>query len=157
MSETSPSAVLAPVPHRVRRGRRGLTWATFLLPAFAVAGVLGVAWAAGVGDSCGGPLPGCGNVRNAGNLPATVQSTNLTASDGGYLTSVVAPGERAVLWGAQNEVWVEAEQCLIADGGPFWDARTITDRSAEPAGRWYRVDDWGARLHLFDGVCAERS
>lgn len=108
-----PSAAPAPGPHRARRGRRGPTWPVFLLPAVAVCAVLGVGWVSGFGDRCGGPVPGCGNLRNAGDVPVTIRA--LTPSPGGTETQTmtVAPQERAALTGVVNEVRVEAGQCRV--------------------------------------------
>lgn len=155
MADRVPSAALAPEPQRVRRGRRGLTWATFLLSGLAVAGVLGVAWVTGFGDPCGGPLPGCGNLRNAGDLPVTVQAITSTPAGDQVSTAVVVSDERGVLRGATNEVRVEAGHCLIVEGGPFWDARSVIDRTTESTGVWHPVDEWGAWVTLHDGPCPD--
>ena len=155
MRNADPSAVPAPVPQRERRGRRGFAWGTLLLPAIAVAGVLGVSWVSGVGDTCGGAVPGCGNVRNAGDVPVTVRALTPTAGAEEVTTTVVSPEERALLRGVVNEVRAEAGQCLLAEGGPFWNARTVIDRTADTTGAWHLVDDWGARLILRDGICPE--
>ncbi|MFE7843567.1 hypothetical protein ACFUTX_00075 [Microbacterium sp. NPDC057407] len=154
MPDLDPSAAPTPVPPRVRRGRRGLPWYLFVLPAIAVAGVLGVAWISGVTDACGGPVPGCGSIRNTGEHPVTVRA--LTPADGNQaMTYQVPPDDRALLLGAVNEVWVDAGQCLLADGGPFWNVPTIIDRTGDETGAWHPVDDWGARVHLHDGPCPE--
>lgn len=125
MAGASPSAALAPEPQRVRRGRRGSKLVAFGLPLLAVTGVLTVAWTTGLGDSCGGPVPECGSLRNAGDTPVTVRE--VAADPGSDTESVVAAGERVLLGGVVNELRVDARQCLLVEGGPFWDARTVID------------------------------
>jgi hypothetical protein len=152
MAHTSPSAALAPEPQRVRRGRRGSTLAVFVLPLLAVTGVLTVAWTTGLGDPCGGPVPGCGSLRNAGDTPVTVRAV----TDPSDTEMVVAAGERVLLGGTVNEVRVEAGHCLIVEGGPFWDARTVIDQTVSASGSWHPIDDWGARVYAVPGDCPDR-
>lgn len=151
MADRSTSAALAPDSPRAKRSRRGLTPAVLALPLIALTGVLIVAWASGLGDACGGPLPGCGNLRNAGEAPVTVREVV-----GQSRTEVdVATGERVMLGGSSNEVRVDPGQCLVVEGGPFWDSRTVIDRTAATAEVvWHSVDDWGAWVYLREGECA---
>jgi hypothetical protein len=125
----------------------------FALPLLAVAGILVVAWTAGVGDTCGGPVPGCGSLRNAGDIPVTVRAV-IDQSD---TETLVEGGERVLLGDWRNGVRVDHEQCLVVEGGPFWDALTVIDRTTEATGVWHPVDDWGARVQLHDGACPEPS
>ncbi|TFC90049.1 hypothetical protein [Cryobacterium sp. TMT4-31] len=74
MSDLDPSVDLDSQPQTVRRGRRGVTPAVLALPLLAVAGILVVAWTVGVDDTCGGPVPGCGSLRNSGDIPVTVRA-----------------------------------------------------------------------------------
>ena len=153
MTDRAASAALAPDPQLVRRGRRGSTVAMLVLPLLAVTGILSVAWTVGVGDRCGGPLPGCGSLRNAGDNPVTVREvTDQT------VTHVIVPaGQRVLLGGSSNELHVEAGQCLLVEGGPFWDARTVIVQSAETTGMSHPIDDWGARVQLHHDACPEWS
>lgn len=153
MTDRDPSAALAPDSQPVRRGRRGSTVAVVVLPLLAVTGILAVAWTVGVGDRCGGPLPGCGSLRNAGDNPVTVREV----TDQSVTDVVVAAGQRVLLGGSSNELHVDAEQCLIVEGGPSWDARTVIDRTAAATGVLHPIDDWGARVQLHDDACPDRS
>lgn len=150
MAATIPSTALNPTPRR-RRGR--LPAAVLVLPLVAVAGILSVAWTAGLGEQCGGPLPGCGILRNTGDTPVTVRAF----VDDAVTESVVGSGDRLMLRGVGNEVRVDAGQCLILEGGPFWNARTVIDRTQTPTGHWYPVDDWGARVQLHADSCPDGS
>lgn len=153
MSDLDPSVALASDPQTARRVRRVSTAVVFALPLLAVAGILVVAWTAGVGDTCGGPVPGCGSLRNAGDIPLTVRAV-IDQSD---TKTLVEGGERVLLGDWRNGVWVDHEQCLVVEGGPFWDALTVIDRTTEATGVWHPVDDWGARVQLHDGACPEPS
>jgi len=127
--------------------------AVFALPLLAVTGILVVAWTAGVGGTCGGPVPGCGSLRNAGDVPVTVRAV-IDQSDS---ETLVEGGKQVLLGGWRNEVRVDYGQCLVVEGGPFWDARTVIDRTADATGVWHPVDDWGAQVQLHNGPCPERS
>ncbi|WP_193597858.1 MULTISPECIES: hypothetical protein [Micrococcales] len=70
---------------------------------------------------------------------------------------VVAAGQRVLLGGSSNELHVDAGQCLIVEGGPSWDARTVIDRTAAATGVLHPIDDWGARVQLHDDACPDRS
>lgn len=135
------------------RGHRGRTFALLGLPLLAVAGVLAVSLVIPGADTCGAPIPGCGNLRNAGQIPVDIQAAGGTADVG---TVTVQPGQRVLLFGPATEVRVDAGQCLTVEGGLFWNARTDIDRVAEPTGLWHTIDDWGARVHLRDGPCLEQ-
>lgn len=151
MADRDRSAVRARDPGTAR-GHRGRTFALFGLPLLAVVGVLAVSLVIPGSNTCGGPVPGCGNLRNAGPVPMDIQAAGGTADVG---TVTVQPRERVLLFGTVSEVRVDAGQCLIVEGGPFWNARTDIDRVAEPTGLWHAIDDWGARVHLRDGPCLE--
>ncbi|WP_186806243.1 hypothetical protein [Microbacterium aerolatum] len=56
-----------------------------------------------------------------------------------------------------TDVVVAAGQCLIVEGGPSWDARTVIDRTAAATGVLHPIDDWGARVQLHDDACPDRS
>lgn len=135
------------------RRRRGVGLGIPILISTVVgAAVLSVAWVSGWGDDCGGVLPGCGNLRNAGERAVSVQATGASAVEEPDST-LIAPGQRGVLVGVTNHVRVDAGECLIVDGGPFWQARTVIDRTAQDTGVWHRIDDWGARVTLHEGDC----
>lgn len=127
--------------------------AMFALPFLAVAGILGVTLLTAGPEPCGGPVPGCASLRNSGELPVTVQ---LTVEGRETSTLTVGPDERIVLSGA-IAVWVGAGQCLTVAGGPLWDTRAVTDRRDDATGSWHPIDDWGARVSLYDGRCPGRS
>ena len=109
---------------------------------------------------CGGPVPGCGNILNSGDIPIVIERTT-TAPDGNAQalprTFTVAPGERAILLGATNAVRVDADQCLTIEGGPFWTAVTHIEQATDAPGVWMPIDEWGARVHLTGGPCEEGS
>lgn len=151
MADRDRSAFLAGDPGTAR-GHRGRTFALLGLPLLAVAGVLAVSLVIPGSDTCEGPIPGCGNLRNAGQIPVDIQAAGGTADVG---TVTVQPGERMLLFGPVSEVRVDAGQCLTVEGGPFWTARTDIDWVAEPTGPWHAIDDWGARVHLRDWPCRE--
>ncbi|POH71256.1 hypothetical protein C3B59_01220 [Cryobacterium zongtaii] len=153
MRDLDPSVDLYSQPQTVRRGRRGVTPAVLALPLLAVAGILGVAWTFGVEDACGGPVPGCGSLRNAGDIPVTVRAV----IDQPDTETLVGGGARALLGGWSNGVRVDRGQCLTVEGGPFWDTLTVIDRTTEATGVWHPVDDWGARVQLHDRPCPESS
>ena len=152
MSDRDPSVAPAD-PQTVRRGLRVSPAAAFALPLLAVAGILVVAWTAGVGDTWGGPVPGCSSLRNAGDNPVPVRAV-IDQSDTETLVEV---GERVLLGDWRNGVRVDHGQCLVVEGGPFWDALTVIDRTTEATGVWHPIDDWGARLQLHAGACPEPS
>lgn len=127
-------------------GCRLLAW--FAVPALTVAGVLTVAWFISDAEGCGGPVPGCGTLQNVGEVPVTVRAESETGA------TPVESGDRVPLRGAHPAVWVDAGQCLTADGGPFWDARAVIDRTEEATGVWHPIDDWGARVQLRDDGCS---
>ncbi|MDJ0348955.1 hypothetical protein [Cryobacterium sp. PH29-G1] len=153
MSDLNPSVAPASDPQTVRRDLRVSSATVFAVPLLALAGILVVAWTAGVEDTCGGPVPGCSSLRNAGDIPVTVRAV-IDKSD---TETLVEGGERVLLGDWRNGVRVDHEQCLVVEGGPFWDALTVIDRTTETTGVWHPVDDWGARLHLHDGACPEPS
>lgn len=131
------------------RGGRGHPLTLFGIPTAVAVLLLGAAFFAPGGADCGGPIPGCGSLRNAGDLPITVQTTHL---DGDQTTFTVATGERALLTGLTNAVAVNPGHCLTIDGGPFWTA-TSTVQSDPDQTMWVPIDDWGARVHLVQGHC----
>lgn len=154
MADLNPSTVPpSQRPPAPGRGRRGLTLAALLgLPAAGVAAILtGIVVPPGGGD-CGGPLPGCGNLRNAGEAPVTVQATH---TDGTVTTSTVPPGQRGVLTGVTNAVAVEPGTCLTVDAGPFWTATTHVSTPPHSERQWVPIDDWGARVQVATGFCPE--
>lgn len=153
MSDVDPSVAPDSDLETVRRGLRVSSVAVFALPLLALAGSLVVAWNAGVEDTCGGPVPGCSSLRNAGDIPVTVRAV-IDQSD---TETLVEGGERVLLGDWRNGVRVDHEQCLVVEGGPFWDALTVIDRTTEATGVWHPVDDWGARVQLHDGACPEPS
>ncbi len=152
MSDRDPSVASAD-PQTVRRGLRVSPAAAFALPLLAVAGILVVAWTAGIEDTCGGPVPGCSSLRNAGDIPVTVRAV----IDQPDTETLVEGGERVLLGDWRNGVRVDHGQCLVVEGGPFWDALTVIDRTTEATGVWHSVDDWGARVQLHAGACPEPS
>ena len=151
MPDRNRSANRAPDPGTAR-GHPGRTFALFGLPLVALTGALAVALVLPGSNTCGGPITGCGNLRNAGEIRVEIQPAGGTADEG---TVTVQPGERVLLVGTASDVRVDAGQCLIVEGGPFWDARTDIDRVAEATGLWHEVDDWGARVRLRDGPCLD--
>lgn len=142
-------------PVTARRRRRRWAAAVLVLPMLVLTGVLAVAWAAGTGGTCSGPVPGCASLRNAGDIPVTVSPTSTTSDGESSSATVVPPGEREVLRGTANDVRVETGQCLIVDGGPLWNARTIIDRTDAANGVWHPVDEWGARVQMHNGACPD--
>ncbi|KGJ74472.1 hypothetical protein GY21_10570 [Cryobacterium roopkundense] len=125
----------------------------FALPLLALVGILVVAWTAGVEDTCGGPVPGCSSLRNAGDIPVMVRAV----IDQYDTETLVEGGERVLLGDWRNGVRVDHGQCLVIEGGPFWDALTVIDRTTEATGVWHPFDDWGAWLWLHGGACPEPS
>ena len=129
MTDRAASAALAPDPQLVRRGRRGSTVAVLVLPLLAVTGILSVAWTVGVGDRCGGPLPGCGSLRNAGDNPVTLREV----TDQSVTEVVVAAGQRVLLGVLFREVVVDpadgwGSDCgvvpvVIVEVQPAWQRR----------------------------------
>jgi hypothetical protein len=140
------------------RGSHRPSWAVLALPLLVVTGILVVAWISGSENTCGGPVPGCASLRNAGDIPVTVrtatgQSDTGKEEDKERVEEVsVAGGERVLLsgWG---DVRVSPEQCLVVEAGPLWDVLTVIDRTTDATGIWHPVDDWGARVQLHDGEC----
>ena len=153
MSDLDTSVARASDPQTARRGLPISSAAVFALPLLALAGFVVVARTAGVEGTCGGPVPGCSSLRNAGDIPVTVRAV-IDQSD---TQTLIAGGERVLLGDWRNGVRVDHEQCLVVEGGPFWDALTVIDRTTEATGVWHPVDDWGARLELHDGACPESS
>jgi len=147
----SPTARADTQPGR-RRPPIGL--AVIVLPLLALAGVLVFALLAPGPRTCGGAVPGCAALRNAGELPVTVE-TLVGEVDGvdERQENVVAAGARVLLTGESNAVRVDAGQCLRVGGGPFWTAASVTDRVGQDAGQWQVIDDWGARVQLESGRC----
>ena len=150
------------VPARALERGRGGRWrllGLFGLPLVALVGVLTVAAVTHDGD-CGGPVPGCGNLLNAGEIHILIE--RITTSSGGDeqtlpRTSTVPAGERAILLGVTNAVRVDPGQCLTVEAGPFWTALTQVEQASDEPGRWVPIDEWGARVHLTDGPCEEGS
>ncbi len=156
MADRNPSTVPTPAPPPTpeetptpRRGGRGHPLALFGIPIGIAILLLGAAFIVPGRGDCAGPIPGCGSLRNAGDLPVTVQTTN---ADGGQATLTVPPGERALLTGLTNTVAIDPGHCLTVDGGPFWTAtRSVQSDPLQTV--WVPVDDWGARVHLTQGPC----
>jgi len=153
MSDLDPSVAPASDPQTVRRGLQVSSAPVFALPLLALAGILVVAWTVGVEDTCGGPVPGCSSLRNAGDIPVTVRAI-IDQSD---TETLIERGERVLLGDWRNGVRVDHGQCLVVEGGPFWDALTVIDRTTELTGVWHPLDDWGARVQLHDWACPEAS
>ena len=65
--------------------------------------------------------------------------------------------ERVLLGYWRNGKGIDRGQCLVVEGGPFWDALTVIDRTTEATRVWHPVDNWGARVQLHDGACSEPS
>ena len=151
MSDLDPSVTLASSAQAAGRGRRGSTLAVFVLLPVALSGILVVAWNAGVGGTCGGPVPGCGSVRNAGGIPVTVRAV----IDQSETETLVEGGKQVLLGGWRSGVRVDYGQCLVVEGGPFWNALTVIDRATETTGVWHPIDDWGAQLQLHNGPCPD--
>ncbi len=78
--------------------------AVVVLPLLAVTGILVVAWTVGVGDRCGGPLPGCGSLRNAGDTLVTVREV----TDQSTTEVAVTAGHRVLLGGSSNLLEADA-------------------------------------------------
>lgn len=152
-----------PTPTKSGRSARGAQLVTlaFGLPLVALIGVLVVLLVSPGPQSCGGSVPGCGSLRNAGDLPVLIRSAPplpVRAETGvadEQATHTVSPGERALLVGETTDVWVEAGQCLSVEGGPLWSALAQIDRVSESTGAWHPIDDWGARVQLSEGRCEQ--
>jgi len=142
---------LASDPQTARNSRRGSALAVFVLPLVALSAILLVAWNAGVGGTCGGPVPGCGSVRNAGGIPVTVRAV----IDQSETETLVEGGKQVLLGGWRSGVRVDYGQCLVVEGGPFWNVLTVIDRSTDWTGVWQPIDDWGAQVQLHNGPCPD--
>ena len=155
MADRDSSAAVAPNPPDEPTSRRRL-WAVFGLPILVVTGVLAIGWFSGLGNTCGGPVPGCGALRNAGSIPVTVrgvaEQSGAVAERSGTEVEV-AGGERVLVDARSSQVRVDPGQCLVVDSGPLWNISTVIDRSTESARVWHPIDDWGARVRLHDGEC----
>ena len=125
--------------------------AVFVLPLVALSAILLVAWNAGVGGTCGGPVPGCGSVHNAGDIPVTVRAV----IDQPETETLVEAGTQTLLGDWRSGVRVNDGQCLFVEGGPFWDALTVIDRTTDSTGVWHPIDDWGAQVQLHNGPCPD--
>jgi len=124
----------------------------FALPLLALVATLAATQSVSANDPCGGPIPGCSSLSNAGSLPVTVRAVTSDRAERPRLVTVDA-GKRAQLLAPANEVHVEAGQCLVVEGGPWWSTRTKVDQLESARGRWHTIDDWGARVRLSASGC----
>lgn len=153
MTGTNPSPTARADPRSGRR-RTPTGLAVIVLPLLALAGVLVFALLAPGPHTCGGAVPGCASLRNAGELPVTVETlVGQVDGEDERQENVVAAGARVLLTGESNAVRVDAGQCLRVGGGPFWTTVSFTDRVGQDAGQWQVIDDWGARVQLESGRC----
>lgn len=129
-------------------------WPVFVLPLLALIAVLVIPLVTPAASTCGGGIPGCGSLRNAGETAVVVEFAQ-RGGDGveDKTEREVQAGERALLIGDANAVFVDAGQCLKVDGGPFWTATSYTDRTGQDTGEWHPIDDWGARVTLGSERC----
>lgn len=154
MADTDPSTVppLTTPPTR-GRGGRGHPLTLFALPATLLAAILAAAFITPGREDCGGPVPGCGSLRNTGTLPVTIRVTD---AGGDATTFTLAPADRALLTGRTNAVALDPGHCLTLEGGPFWTATTTLAANSDGR-RWVPIDDWGSRVQLREGNCSEES
>jgi hypothetical protein len=142
-------------PVRSRPAVRVSETLLFVLPILLIGGVLVGAYLVAASERCGGPVPGCGMIRNTGDLPIAVRGVTADGQAGAAVPTTVKPGNRVLLVDATGLVRVNGGQCLRVQGGPLWNAESYIDAGDSPGGRWHPVDDWGARVEVFDSPCAD--
>lgn len=127
---------------------------SLVLPLLALVGTLAATQLVSANERCGGPIPGCSALSNAGELAVTVRAAaSGTAAERPQRPLTVEAGTRAHLLAPANEIRVDAGQCLLVEGGPWWTTRTLVDRLGSARGQWHVIDDWGARVRLSDSAC----